>query len=269
MYGGYGMKTMVISGINLFEGGPLSVFYDCIDTLVNKKVYKEYQIVLFVHKTDLFKEYEAYFEIIELPKSRKSYIYRLYYEYSFFYKYSCKHSIDVWLSLHDITPHVRTKKLYTYCHNPSPFLKKDLSQLKYSIKNVAFTYFYKYLYSINIKKTTAVIVQHNWMRNEFKRIYNIDNVIVARPDINISFTAKKNDDLSKTHFIYAAYPRYFKNYEVICEACQKLDRDDYDVWLTINGSENAYSADLFKKYKEIKSIKWLGIIKREEVFKLG
>ena len=101
MYGGY--------GINLFEGGPLSVFYDCIDTLVNKKVYKEYQIVLFVHKTDLFKEYEAYFEIIELPKSRKSYIYRLYYEYSFFYKYSCKHSPAVWLSLHDIPTHVRTK----------------------------------------------------------------------------------------------------------------------------------------------------------------
>lgn len=262
------MKTMVISGINLFEGGPLSVFYDCANSLIENEVYKIYRIVLFVHKKKLFDQYDDFFEIVELPKSRRSYLYRLYYEYIFFYKYSREHDIDVWFSIHDITPRVKAKKVYTYCHNPSPFLKKDLSKIKYGVKNIAFTYFYKYLYLINIKKATAIIVQHDWMRREFEKFYKINNIIVARPNIRIDFSAKPNNLDSMTHFIYAAFPRYFKNYEVICEACKKLQRSDYEVWLTIDGSENKYSADLVNRYSDVKTIKWLGILKREEIFEL-
>lgn len=262
---------IVLSGINLFEGGPISVFYDCLDELCGSEIVKRNEVTAFVHKAELFEGYKNKIKIIELPKSRRSYFDRLYYEYFYFYQYSKKRKIDIWISMHDITPRVRARKIYTYCHNTSPFLKRDLAKLKYSIRNVAFSFFYKYLYRINIKSATAVVVQQDWMRKEFMRMYPVKTVIVARPTIAeaYGFLHKSKDNL-KPVFIYAAYPRYFKNYEVILEACEILERKGcggYEVWLTIDGTENRYSNELRKRYNGLKTVKWFGVIPREQLFR--
>ncbi len=264
------MKELVISGINLFEGGTLSIYYACLDELLEMNIKEVYNVTIFVHKKELFKKYEDNFKIIELPKSRKSYLYRVYYEYIYFYFYSKKRNIDIWFSLHDITPNVKSKKLYTYCHNPSPFYKAGVKDFKYS-KFVFFSSFlYKYLYRINIKKNTSVIVQQEWIRDRFLEMYPIKNIIVARPEFQISEIKVDAEKAvgNKQIFIYAAFPRVFKNFEIICEAAQMLERerDDFEVWLTIDGSENKYSRDVYRKYKDCKSIKWLGIISKDEVF---
>lgn len=261
------MRTLVLSGINFFEGGPLSIYYDCLDTLISLRIDDDYKIIAFVHKKQLFDKYSDKVMLIELPDSRQSYLKRLYYEYIYFYRFSMKYDIDVWISLHDITPRVRAKKLYTYCHNPSPFMKKDLSKIRYSWRNVAFSYFYKYLYRINIKAATAVIVQQDWMRKEFLKMYPIKNVIVARPKCQIEFV--KSDIQKKTEktlFAFASFPRYFKNFEVICEACEKLDNNRYEVWFTIDGSENSYARTIREKYKHNSSIKWIGLQPRNKLF---
>lgn len=261
------MKTLVLSGINLFEAGPLSIYYDCLDELLKNDVDKDYKIIAFVHKLELFKKYGNSVEFIELPDSRDSYIKRLKYEYFYFNSYSKTKEIDVWISLHDITPRVKSKKLYTYCHNPSPFMKKDISKIKYSLTNVAFSFFYKYLYRINIKSATAVIVQQNWMRKKFMEMYPIDSIIVARPNFNIDYEYRPSSkDGNKTIFMFASFPRYFKNFEVICEACKMLNCDNYEIWLTLDGTENAYSKDLINRYGGITTIKWLGIQPRNAVF---
>lgn len=264
------MKTkpiFVVSGINLFQGGPLSIYYDFLNEALEEKLYEKYNIIAFVYKRELFKKYEKYIKVIELPKSRKNYIFRLWYEYFYFNKISNKVDVDVWLSLHDITPRVKAKKLYTYCHNPSPFMKKDLSNIRYSLTNVLFSFFYKYLYRINIKSNEAIIVQQDWMRKEFMHMYPVKNVIVARPNVRFEYAFKpleKNN--KKPVFIYVAFPRFFKNFEVICEAVSKLQRNDFEVWFTIDGTENKYSEDIYKKYKNLKQIKWLGLLSREEIF---
>ena len=51
------MRTIVISGINLYEGGPLSIYYDCLDAVWRTGLYKEYRIIAFVHKKELFQKY--------------------------------------------------------------------------------------------------------------------------------------------------------------------------------------------------------------------
>lgn len=263
------MKKLVLSGINLFEAGPLSIYYDCLDALLSLGIDTEYEIVAFVHKLSLFEKYRNRIECIELPDSRDSYFKRIKYEYLYFYSYSKTKDIDVWISLHDITPRVKAKKIYTYCHNPSPFMKKDITKIKYSPVNVAFSYLYKYLYRINIKAATAIIVQQNWMRKEFKKRYPIDNVIVARPNFNIEFDGGRIENHEgKKIFVFAAYPRFFKNFEVICEASKKIDKKDFEVWLTVDGTENKYSADLRNVYGNIEQIKWLGIQSRQKVFEM-
>lgn len=263
------MREIVLSGINLFEGGPLSIYYDCLDCLVECEIYKEYNILAFVHKKELFAKYADKIEFIELPDSRNSYLKRLWYEYFYFYRFSKKEDIDIWISLHDITPRVKANKLYTYCHNPTPFMKTDLSKVKYSVKNVAFSLFYKYLYRINIKAADAIIVQQDWMRKEFLRLYPIQNVIVARPSVSNGYKAKEvKKETDKKIFVFVSYPRYYKNFEVICQAVKEIDRNDFEVWLTLDGSENKYASDLVHLYSNIKRIKWIGLQSREKIFEI-
>ena len=265
-------KKFVISGINLFEGGTLSIYYDCLDALLFAGYDKKYDITAFVHKESLFEKYKDRINIIEIPKSRKSYIYRLYYEYIFFYRYSKKRKIDIWLSIHDMTPNVKAKKRFVYCHNPSPFLKRSPTIKKLSKTVYYMSIFYKYVYRINIKKNTAVIVQQDWLRKEFKKMFGIKNIIVARPNVEVQIPENIDEytrDNSKKVFIYSAYPRPFKNFEVICKACKALKEynDKFEVWLTVDGSENAYSDMLRKEFADVKNIRWLGLVSRDEMMK--
>lgn len=265
-------KTIVFSGINLFEGGPLSIYYDCLDACRELKLHEKFRLVAFVYKKELFRAYEDLAILVELPAGRKNYLFRLYYEYIYFGVFSHKHQIAVWLSLHDITPIVRVGKLYTYCHNPSPFLQKDLSKIKYSVKNTAFAFFYQYLYRINIKSADAVIVQQHWIRMAFEQMFPVQHVIVASPKVQTSYRFQGLHTKNRNNiFFYPAYPRYFKNFEVLLKACEVLEAEGMDwfrVWITIRGNENPYAVHLRKTYGSLRTVKWLGIQPRETVFQL-
>lgn len=267
------MKQYVISGINLFEGGPLSIFYDCLDAVLDQGLTEQFEVVAFVHKKSLFEKYKDAITIIELPKSRKSYLFRLYYEYFYFRKYSRKNDVAVWLSLHDMTPRVKADRVYTYCHNVSPFIEKNIKNIRYSLTNVVFSYLYKYIYRLNIKSATAIIVQTAWMREAFFKMYPVKQVIVARPSVNTVVANPVRKEAGKTAgekkvFIYPVYPRYFKNFEAICEAAGDLDENRCEIILTLDGSENKYAKDIYKKYHDVKAIKWAGLLPRDKVFEL-
>lgn len=265
------MKTMVVSGINLFEGGPLSIYYDCLDSIIEKKLNEKYKVIAFVHKKSLFFNYMEKINIVELPKSRKCYLFRLWYEYIYFYLFSKKNQIDIWVSLHDITPNVKTNYLYTYCHNPSPYLKNRKTAWKYSKTVFFMSFLYKYIYKVNIRKNDYVIVQQEWIRREFEKMYKISNIIVALPELKrVKELQKHVVDSDKYVYVYVAFPRLFKNFEVILAAAEILEEKNknFEIWLTIDGTENKYSKDLKQKYGYLKNIKWLGIQSRENVMKL-
>ncbi len=261
--------NIIFSGINLFQGGGLSVYYDYLDEVCELKLYETNNITAFVHNKELFSKYPSEIKFIELPKSRKSYLNRLYYELIYFYKYSQKNAVDVWISMHDITPRVIAKKQYTYCHTPSPFMKKDLRKIKYSKKLVLFAFFYKYVYRLNIKSATAVIVQQDWMRKEFQKMYPVRKVIVAKPYISQSYDFVDRSIKNKGKiFIYPSFPRYFKNFELICEAVRILHDANvvgYKVQITIDGTENKYASEIREKYGDLSEIEWLGLLKRNEL----
>ena len=272
------MKKIVISGVNLFEGGPLSVYKDCLDSIIELGMHKKNSITIFVNKRDLFIDYMDKFEIIELPKSRRNYAYRIWYEYVYFYLYSYGKNIDVWLSLHDITPNVISKKRYVYCHNTMPFYKMNKFESKLAPKLKIFNLLYKYFYKINIHKNTLVIVQQDWIRKRFANEFKINNVIVAHPDtkslisqINKESTLLNNDsyDNTKHCFFYPSFPRVFKNFEIICEAVDILVKRgiyNFEVVLTLDGTENKYSKFIYEKYCNINNIKFVGLLNREQVF---
>jgi hypothetical protein len=266
-------KTLVVSAINFFEGGPLSVLKDCLCFLNDSRFVKDYNVVALVHKIELFDANDySNINFFEFPKSRKSYFYRLYYEYLYFKKFSKNNDVSFWLSLHDITPSVGKIPQAVYCHNPSPFNTVNINDIYIQPTQFFFRLFYRFLYQINIKKNKYIIVQQLWMKNRFVEMFNLDKdkVIVAPPQItNIPFEylKKKETNEIKT-FFFPTFPRPFKNIEVICEATKfVLKRNkNFRVVITIDGSENKYSESIVKCYKDIKAIDFIGLIKREEVY---
>lgn len=263
-------KIIVISAINITNGGPLSIIKDELKALVDYKLCHKYNIIVLVNNINLYIEYYKFFEFIQFPLSKKNWLFRFFYEYIWFYLYSKKVKPYVWLSMHDITPNVIADIKAVYCHNPSPFYEScdKFSDIKFKL----FCRYYKYLYKINIKKNNFIIVQQDWIRNKFKEIYNVDNIVVAYPEIIIEDNTKQNTTKNNTfRFIYTAYPRSFKNFEVIFEATKKLNKkykDRFEVIVTIDGTENKYSKWLYHKYANITNIKFIGLQAREKVFEL-
>ena len=70
------MKKLVISGINLVDGGALSVFHDCLDSLLESTYFEKYSIYILVGNKELFSKYAEKMIIIEYPKSKTKWIYR-------------------------------------------------------------------------------------------------------------------------------------------------------------------------------------------------
>ena len=160
-----------------------------------------------------------------------------------------------------------------------PFYKSEFSDLKYNYKEYLFSIFYKYLYKINIKSNSFVIVQQDWLRDEFCNLFHLDRnrVIVAKP--YYKFVTTSNDNTLETKpeivtFFYPSFPRTFKNFEVICEASKVLNSmgiNNFKVALTIDGSENKYAKYIYRKYSKIKNIDFCGLLplnKVHEMYKL-
>lgn len=265
------MRKIVISGININQGGALSILKDCLN-YINNNLSNNYKIVTLVNNKNLFNDLktENRIEFIEFEDSKKSWIKRCYYEYFYFKKLSRELKPYLWLSLHDMTPNVETERLAVYCHNPTPFYKMKFKDIKYDKKIFLFSKLYKYLYKINIKKNNYVIVQQDWIRKKFEEMYKIKNIIVAPPENK--YLIQKNDNknkIEKNTFFYPSFPRIFKNFEIICKAVELLEKkgvSNFKVYLTIDGTENLYSKEIVEKYKNLKCVEFLGLLTREEVF---
>ena len=215
---------IIISAINIFSGGPLSILNDCLRNI--KLNYSDsFEIVALVHKLELINTEGI--TCLEYKLSRKSYLFRLYYEFIYFKRLSHKLKPYLWLSLHDITPNVIAPRRAVYCHNATPFFKASFKVLYFEPSTFFFSLFYKFLYMINIKKNNVVIVQQNWLRDNFKKKFNIKNVISAYPDsIEVLHASTIKNEKKEFIFFYPSLPRVFKNFEVIGEAVKIIKRED-------------------------------------------
>lgn len=259
-------KKIVISAINIFQGGALSVLEDCLNILISD--YSDsYEIIVFVHDKRNFNSEKL--TLIELPKSRKCYLYRLYYEYIWFFFQSRKIKPNLWFSFHDITPNVKAGIRAVYCHNASPFYKLSWREFTMEPKLGFFNVFYKYLYRINTTKNDFIVVQQDWIRKEFKKKLNtVSEIIVANPEVSLpDIKAPDSAYDDRKRFFFPTFPRVFKNIECVCEAATLLNKKNYDfeLCITISGQENPYSKKIVSRYGAVKNIKFIGPLKRNQV----
>jgi len=259
-------KRLIVSAVNLSEGGPLTALRDCLATAAHT-LSSEWEIIALVHDRTLFNTGRV--KYIEFPDAKRSWWRRIHHEFWRFQTLSRQLKPDVWLSLHDISPRVKVPRQVVYCHNPSPFYRPRLREALWEPKFFLFTLFYRWLYRINIHANDLVVVQQDWIREAFKRMYGVSHVVVAHPVSNRIPKADKMDSSELPGvFLYPALPRVFKNFEVLCEAAQILSGrvgDVFEVRLTLSGEESRYSAYLKRRFADSRVIRFIGLQNKEQM----
>lgn len=271
------MRSIVISAVNIVEGGALTVLRECLISLAHSNIVKNFDIIVLVNSCKIVPSLDG-INYIEYPRAKKHYYLRFYYEYYYFNKLSKRINPYLWLSLHDMSPYVRADRQAVYMHNPTPFYKPQRNDWRFLPINALWAYLYKYIYKINIRANNYLVVQQEWLRNEISRMFNFDKnrIVVARPEKissqiapPISKKAKQPDTIIQ--FIYPAFPRVFKNFEVVCEAARILEQEGVDnirISLTIDGSENKYSRFIIDKYKNSKLVDFVGLVDKSIICEL-
>lgn len=260
-------KTIVISGINMVEGGIFTILDNCLEKISKYSENNELKVIALVNDKSKFNYPNI--EYIEFPRSKKSWISRLYHEYFYFKKLSKKIKPDIWFSLHDVSPNVVAKKRFVYCHHGTLFYKAKFKDWKFDYKIGVFSVLYKYLFQINIKKNETVFVQQHWIKKEFETLFNIKNVAVCIPEFVPNFDSTKIIlDSSKIHFFYPLIPQSFKNLECIGEAVTLLPENikcKIKIHLTIKEGDSNYANYIIANYTTT-VINYVGKISRKEVF---
>lgn len=231
-----------------------------------------------VHKADLAQY--AGVEYIEIPWTVKSWWSRLWCEYMTMHRISMQlQPIALWLSLHDTTSRVKAERQAVYCHNPFPFMDLHWRDLWMSWRIAGFATLSRYAYQINIHSNRYVIVQQQWLREEFQRMYHLDprQIIVARPSTTVKPLPSLQEEQSSNQnrsdrpyrFFFPAASETNKNFETLCQAAelleQELGTEAFEVAITVAGTENRYGRWLSRRWAHVKSIHWLGFISPQEV----
>ncbi|MDR1725969.1 MAG: glycosyltransferase [Bacteroidales bacterium] len=265
-------KVIVISFVNLSAkvGGAYTILKECLTSLIDNNLDKDYKIITVLNSKEV-SPFEN-IECIELPLSKKSWLFRIYYEYFYFRRLSKKLKPFLWLSLHDMTPNVKAERQAVYMHNPSVFYKWKWSDLFVDWKIILFASFYKYAYRINVHRNDFLIVQQSWLRDSFSRMLNVDKrkIVVSRPQNN---ALQNMTDLPKSdnivRFLYVSVPRIYKNFEVICEAVKILNEKSvggFEVNLSLAASpDNKYATMIYNKYHNVGNINFLGLLLKDDL----
>lgn len=262
-------KNIVISGSNIKSGGPLTIFNFFLLEFNNKS--NDFNTIAFVNNKNLFPNYSNIL-FIELKWYKKFIPLKFLYEYIYYYYYSKNKNIDIWISLSDCSPIVKSKVQVAYFHNAIPTHFFNLKEIWYSPLLYFQKFYSRLFYYININKNDFLIVQQSWFREYVSKNYNfnINKIIVFPPNY---FVPKSKPNLkNNTHiFVYPTKAVFYKNNEILLKAFSQLNTDihnKYTFYITLSGNENRYSKQLYKKYRHLANVIWTGQVSHEKMNKI-
>lgn len=266
-------RHVVVSAVNFSEGGPLTVLQESLEAAA-QSLPADWKITALVHCHDLITNPRI--ETLAFPQSKRSWFTRLWLEWVVFDRLSKSLKPDLWLSLHDITPRVQARRQAVYCHNPSPFHKLTWRDARLEPSFALFNLLYGRLYGAFLMRNHTVVVQQDWLRQAFRRLYAHPNVVVAYP----THPDERSPTPAQTHamtafsqsrplvMLYPALPRVFKNVELLCEAMKRMPPDTrgtVELQLTLSGTENAYARDLHQRFSGVCGVRFIGRQSREQM----
>ena len=262
-------KIIVISAVNLVEAGTLAILKECLAYLSNLAENGQYRVVAIVYDKSLA-EYPN-IEYIETKWPKKRWINRLWYEYVSMNDISKSlGDVYLWFSLHDTTPTVKAHIRAVYCHNSYSFYKWKLHDLIFAPKIALFAIFTKFIYRTNIYQNKYLVVQQQWFREGLSNMFNIpqSKIIVAKPESKLDADVINLPNMNDTYsFIFAGSPNSHKNFEIICQATEILEKKhqitNFKIHLTLQGNENKYASWIKKNWGHLITINFMGFIPKD------
>jgi len=262
---------IVLSGVNIRESGTLVIFREALASLA-REYGDRFEIVALVKSRQLFDTPGVTY--LEFPHIVGSWPARLRFEYWSARGISAELKPKLWLSLHETTPNVSADIQAVYCHNVSEFYRITPSEFLEDWRFGMFTLFFRLIHRINIRKNHFVIVQGEWIREIFEARYGISNVVVAPPELSLGDAPREAGRERKPgpfRFFYPFVPRPYKNAELCLEAARRLERegvDNFELWLTMDAGTSKYAARVAKAYSGLGSVRWMGLMPRQQVLEL-
>ncbi len=269
--------TIVVSAVNLRKGGTLTILRQCLEYLSLLSEKSDCRVIALVHDKKLA-DY-PHIEYLEFPSTIKGWINRLWCEYVEMHKISKRiGDIDLWLSLHDTTPRVKAKVQAVYCHSPFSFHKIKWSDLALDPKIPLFGLMTRYIYGINQKRNRFIIVQQEWLRQAFVKMFDLqpEQIILARPnkDANskdlISYQKEADINNNKFVFFYAATADVHKDFQTLCRATEILEKrissEKFEVIITVSGDENKYARYLKEKWENLSCLRFAGLMDKPTLY---
>lgn len=270
------MKTIVVSAVSLRKGGTLTIMRQCLDYLSQLSAEGGYRIIALVHRQDLA-DYPG-IEYIELPWVITSWWKRLWCEYVTMNKISRElGEVDLWFSLHDTTPRVHAKSQAVYCQTSFPFYKWHLRDFKYDKKIPLFAMLTRFAYQIGIRKNKYLVVQQEWLREGFSRMFSLPQgkFIVAPPTMGFNrpqdfIPNKPYSEDKRFRFLFVATADSHKGFEVLAEASEllekKVGKGRFQTIITLKGNENAYARDIYRKCGHLESLNFKGLLDKNMLY---
>ena len=252
-------RRVVISAINIVEGGTLTVLRDCLRSAA-ASLPDDWEIIALVHDANLFDEPRI--RLLEMPEAKESYWVRLRREWIDFKRLSLAEPVDLWLSMHDVTPRVKARRQAVYCQNALPFYSLSLKEALLEPRLILFNKVYLQVYARFIRRNDFVIVQQEWLRQQFSKLFKPKQIIVAHPTTDHDqVIASDLEHRSVGGFLFPALPRPFKNFETILKAARRVREqtsEPFEVRITVEPHENRYARYLYKRFGEDPSVRFLG-----------
>ncbi|WP_410208626.1 glycosyltransferase [Fusobacterium sp.] len=267
------MKTIVVNNPAAKEGGALTILTKFIENLYNSKCKNTFYI--FVSVAELKRFEKENIKIIVLPK--QNIISRIFWDNLGLKYFLNKNNIysNIFLSIQNTGVNLPTEiPQLIYFHQCLSISSQNWSILK---KEERTYWFYKNIYPFFIKqylnRVTKVIVQTNWIKEEFERYFNVNDFKVAvfsptilMPKIESISKIKKN----KFRIFYPASPFIYKNHKLVLYSLSKLKErnekleETIECIFTFSEGENTFLDKIIKKYSLKNIVKLVGKLSYKE-----
>ena len=167
-------RTIVVSAVNVQDGGRLDLLRQCLQQLSGMASDGKTRILAFVADRSLCEfpgiEYREYPEALDGSRAFRKIEYKRLYWDSVLISEQDDKPIDLWISLFDTTPHVQARMQVTFCANPFPWLDvrpRDWMMDRAVPKSV---YSARSAYRKNVGKNDFLVVQHDFFRKKLSRL---------------------------------------------------------------------------------------------------
>jgi glycosyltransferase involved in cell wall biosynthesis len=192
---------------------------------------------------------------------------RIWFELAGLAKAEADSPVEVFVSLQGASARLRAGRSFVYCHQNLPLaplpLHLAVRHRRFAVQRLV----YALLYRFAIAPDDVVIVQQDWTRTVFCERYGRRDVIVARPipldEGTVGFRAPTRGGRLRILAPLAAFPN--KDVETAIETARRLAGSgvDFEMSLTIDGTEGAYGAELARAAAEVPQIRLVGLLSRD------